>query len=126
MVLGPLKYILCTVGVNNDSALFLFRRESPRTSQGTVVWRTPSWLRDSWIQRCLVMYLSLPSHVRVRIAGFKELPPLQNLSAYNTRLFKKKSEGKASYEVRLASAVQKGERAFSFFLKAMLIKICYK
>uniref|UniRef100_A0A673Y937 Dipeptidyl peptidase 3 n=1 Tax=Salmo trutta TaxID=8032 RepID=A0A673Y937_SALTR len=33
----------------------------------------------------------------------------KNLSAYNTRLFKKKSEGKASYEVRLASAVQKGE-----------------
>ncbi|XP_029557347.1 dipeptidyl peptidase 3-like [Salmo trutta] len=31
----------------------------------------------------------------------------KNLSAYNTRLFKKKSEGKASYEVRLASAVQK-------------------
>uniref|UniRef100_A0A8C7KF37 Dipeptidyl peptidase 3 n=1 Tax=Oncorhynchus kisutch TaxID=8019 RepID=A0A8C7KF37_ONCKI len=34
----------------------------------------------------------------------------KNLSAYNTRLFKNKSEeGKASYEVRLASAVQKGE-----------------
>uniref|UniRef100_A0A8C8GIY6 Dipeptidyl peptidase 3 n=1 Tax=Oncorhynchus tshawytscha TaxID=74940 RepID=A0A8C8GIY6_ONCTS len=33
----------------------------------------------------------------------------KNLSAYNTRLFKKKSEGKSCYEVRLASAVQEGE-----------------
>ncbi|KAM6970289.1 dipeptidyl peptidase 3 [Aplochiton taeniatus] len=31
----------------------------------------------------------------------------KNLSAYNTRLFKKESGGKASYEVRLASAVHK-------------------
>uniref|UniRef100_A0A6Q2YUB3 Dipeptidyl peptidase 3 n=1 Tax=Esox lucius TaxID=8010 RepID=A0A6Q2YUB3_ESOLU len=33
----------------------------------------------------------------------------KNLSAYNTRLFKKKSEGKTCYEVRLASAVENGE-----------------
>ncbi|KAM3868612.1 dipeptidyl peptidase 3 [Diretmus argenteus] len=31
----------------------------------------------------------------------------QNLSAYNTRLFKRENGGKACYEVRLASAVQK-------------------
>ncbi|XP_027032578.2 dipeptidyl peptidase 3 [Tachysurus fulvidraco] len=31
----------------------------------------------------------------------------KNLSAYNTRLFKKESEGKRCYEVRLASAVKK-------------------
>lgn len=31
----------------------------------------------------------------------------KNLSAYNTRLFKREDGGKASYEVRLASAVQK-------------------
>lgn len=36
------------------------------------------------------------------------IPP-QNLSAYNTRLFKKESDGKRCYEVRLASAVKKGE-----------------
>lgn len=34
---------------------------------------------------------------------------LQKLSAYNTRLFKRDKEGKACYEVRLASAVQKGQ-----------------
>lgn len=39
---------------------------------------------------------------------YNVLPP-QNLSAYNTRLFKKESEGKRCYEVRLASAVKKGE-----------------
>jgi len=33
---------------------------------------------------------------------------VQNLSAYNTRLFKKESGGKPCYEVRLASAEQKG------------------
>uniref|UniRef100_A0A667YRT1 Dipeptidyl peptidase 3 n=1 Tax=Myripristis murdjan TaxID=586833 RepID=A0A667YRT1_9TELE len=33
----------------------------------------------------------------------------QNLSAYNTRLFKRENGGKACYEVRLASAVQKGQ-----------------
>ncbi|KAI4887872.1 hypothetical protein NFI96_015080, partial [Prochilodus magdalenae] len=32
----------------------------------------------------------------------------KNLSAYNTRLFKKESDGKRCYEVRLASAVKKG------------------
>lgn len=33
----------------------------------------------------------------------------QKLSAYNTRLFKRDNGGKACYEVRLASAVQKGK-----------------
>uniref|UniRef100_A0AAQ4PP70 Dipeptidyl peptidase 3 n=1 Tax=Gasterosteus aculeatus aculeatus TaxID=481459 RepID=A0AAQ4PP70_GASAC len=33
----------------------------------------------------------------------------KKLSAYNTRLFKRDKEGKACYEVRLASAVQKGQ-----------------
>uniref|UniRef100_A0AAR2M688 Dipeptidyl peptidase 3 n=1 Tax=Pygocentrus nattereri TaxID=42514 RepID=A0AAR2M688_PYGNA len=33
----------------------------------------------------------------------------KNLSAYNTRLFKKESDGKRCYEVRLAAAVKKGE-----------------
>uniref|UniRef100_A0A6Q2XKX7 Dipeptidyl peptidase 3 n=1 Tax=Esox lucius TaxID=8010 RepID=A0A6Q2XKX7_ESOLU len=37
----------------------------------------------------------------------------KNLSAYNTRLFKKKSEGKTCYEVRLASAVENGETGTS-------------
>uniref|UniRef100_A0A8C7W6P8 Dipeptidyl peptidase 3 n=1 Tax=Oncorhynchus mykiss TaxID=8022 RepID=A0A8C7W6P8_ONCMY len=41
----------------------------------------------------------------------------KNLSAYNTRLFKKKSEGKSCYEVRLASAVQEGESDYFLFLK---------
>uniref|UniRef100_A0AAX7SIA5 Dipeptidyl peptidase 3 n=1 Tax=Astatotilapia calliptera TaxID=8154 RepID=A0AAX7SIA5_ASTCA len=35
----------------------------------------------------------------------------KKLSAYNTRLFKKEDGGKACYEVRLASAVQKGQTA---------------
>uniref|UniRef100_A0A8L0DU80 Dipeptidyl peptidase 3 n=1 Tax=Oncorhynchus mykiss TaxID=8022 RepID=A0A8L0DU80_ONCMY len=43
----------------------------------------------------------------------------KNLSAYNTRLFKKKSEGKSCYEVRLASAVQEGESDYFLFLKAI-------
>uniref|UniRef100_A0A3Q3WMX7 Dipeptidyl peptidase 3 n=1 Tax=Mola mola TaxID=94237 RepID=A0A3Q3WMX7_MOLML len=37
----------------------------------------------------------------------------KKLSAYNTRLFKKENGGKACYEVRLASAVQKGQN-YSF------------
>lgn len=34
---------------------------------------------------------------------------IKNLSAYNTRLFKTEVDGKRCYEVRLASAVKKGE-----------------
>lgn len=34
---------------------------------------------------------------------------LQKLSAYNTRLFKKENGAKTCYEVRLASAVKKGQ-----------------
>ena len=42
---------------------------------------------------------------------FYPLPPillLQDLSAYNTRLFKSEDGGKVEYEVRLASAVSAG------------------
>lgn len=45
----------------------------------------------------------------------------QNLSAYNTRLFKKESEGKRCYEVRLASAVKKGEEIKTEYSKMNLI-----
>uniref|UniRef100_A0A672FK70 Dipeptidyl peptidase 3 n=1 Tax=Salarias fasciatus TaxID=181472 RepID=A0A672FK70_SALFA len=46
----------------------------------------------------------------------------KKLSAYNTRLFKRDNGGKACYEVRLASAVQKGQsgdvsQAFSLFFQ---------
>uniref|UniRef100_A0AAQ5Y9X4 Dipeptidyl peptidase 3 n=1 Tax=Amphiprion ocellaris TaxID=80972 RepID=A0AAQ5Y9X4_AMPOC len=51
----------------------------------------------------------------------------KKLSAYNTRLFKKDNGGKACYEVRLASAVQKGQNyskitLFSFEDKEFTVK----
>lgn len=53
-----------------------------------------------------IWYESSYSYLPAQVCNV--IPP-QGLSAYNTRLFKKESEGKHCYEVRLASAVKRGE-----------------